>query len=324
MKKNAYLFTFFFTVILLVSLAGCKTGQKIHLGLVATGNLPELTIEETLVVAASEETPDHIEFISLIPQAAWDAHATYKYQPPDALVEDQNAMLEPFGYRLQQNPSMSSYSFQLFKGDELIQDNIAFVHPVTLKGDGSDFCLPLDLSIGRYNQVYFNGRSATWGTREGNHSCRPPVYAGDVLVTACEDGETVSVFEGDEVAFTTPAVMMVEDPLKGLYSWQGQWILEVKSQVFVSGKNLNEELGYAEIFNWNFIAGQPFFFFTKEEGGTVGVSYGLQELPQTYEQVPHYQCCEPAGFNPAFSPDMTWFYGLKEGSWYYVSMGVYQ
>jgi hypothetical protein len=324
MKKTPFYVILCLAVLLVSGVTACRAAPKTVLGLSLASKIPALSVNETRIVAASTDTPDHMEYIDRIPQDIWSEQQAELYPAPDEMVKATNAVLASFGYRLQQNPVMSSYSFQLYKGDELLQDGIASFHPITLKADGSDFALPVDLSTGTVNLVFFNGRSETWGSKGDYNMCRPPVYAGDMLVTACEDGETVAVFEGDELVFTTPAFMAVEDPLKDLNSWQGQWILEVEGKVFVSGQSLNEALGYAEIFNFTLIGGQPFFFFTRQEGGEVGVSYGLQEQAQTYDQVQHYLCCEPAGFNPRSTTDVIWFHALKDGYWYFVSMGVSQ
>jgi hypothetical protein len=87
---------------------------------------------------------------------------------------------------------------------------------------------------------------------------------------------------------------------------------------------LNKSLGYSEIFGWHLVAGQPFYFFAKSGNGRIGVSYAGSVMPYSYEKIPHYQCCEPAAFNPGINEHMVWFYGLKEGMWYYVEMGVYE
>lgn len=151
----------------------------------------------------------------------------------------------------------------------------------------------------------------------------PPVYAGDKLITAYYDNGVVVTADGEKI-FATPAKFEVEYPIKGLTAWQGRWVLEVSGKVFVNGPSLNKSLGYAEIFGWHLVAGEPFYFFTKIANGTVGVSYAGRVLPYEYKQVQHYLCCEPAAFNPGENEYMTWFYGLRDGKWYYVEMGVYK
>ena len=59
-----------------------------------------------------------------------------------------------------------------------------------------------------------------------------------------------------------------------------------------------------------------------EKGGQVGISYGGQELPVSYDEVIHGECCGGMN-NPRFSEHMAWFYGLQDRVWYYVEIGNY-
>jgi hypothetical protein len=284
-------------------------------------NSAKLTVNETQVVAADVDTPDHFEFNDRISSEVRDLHAVWKYGNPVLLVETPNQILAPFGYRLQQNPIMSSYSFQLFKGDTLVVDEISFFFPPTVKSDGSDFAMLMDLKNGD-ELIAISGTVGKWST-DGLMK-EYPIYAGDKLVTAFYENNSVVVTANDEKIFSTPAEFLVENPIKSLRAWQGHWVLEVEGKVFVDGESLNKSQGYAEIFDWHLIKGQPFFFFTKIKGGEVGVSYGGTVLPYSYTEVIHYKCCEPAAFNPGFSEHMVWFYGLRDGMWYYVEMGIYE
>jgi len=73
--------------------------------------------------------------------------------------------------------------------------------------------------------------------------------------------------------------------------------------------------------------GEPFYFFApaaSSPGGRIAMSYAGQEVvPYVYDEVVHYQCCEPSMFNLSGNETMVWFYGLRDGMWYYVEAGVY-
>jgi hypothetical protein len=114
----------------------------------------------------------------------------------------------------------------------------------------------------------------------------------------------------------------VDEPVKGFWSWRGHWILEAEERVIVDGQSLNRALGYDAIFYWRLVQDRPFFFF--HDGDTYGVSYDGQVLPYRYDGVVHYMCCEPATFNAAGNETMVWFHALRDGTWYYVEMGVYE
>lgn len=282
---------------------------------------PALTVDETAVVTADVDTPMHFEFMERISPDVRDKHALYKYGNPEMMVATPNRILAPFGYRLEQNPVMSSFYFQLFKNEVMVADDIAWFSIPTVKADGSDFVMVMDLRTGG-QMIALNGTVDKVSDR--GIAALPPVYAGDKLILVNYRNDNVIVTANDEKVLAVPAEFMVANPMKGLFAWEGQWVLEVDGNVFVDGENLNKSLGYAEIFDWHLIMGQPFYFFTEKEGGKVGISYAGSILPYTYDEVPHYQCCEPAAFNPGFTEHMTWFYGLRDNMWYYVEMGVYE
>jgi len=113
-----------------------------------------------------------------------------------------------------------------------------------------------------------------------------------------------------------------DNPVKGMWSWEGRWVLEVGGQVFIDGTSLSQPAGYQSVFGWRLLAGRPLYFFEDEDG--IGVSYSGQVLPYTYDEVVHDRCCEPAAFNVSGNAHMVWFHGLRDGLWHYVEIGVYE
>jgi Tol biopolymer transport system component len=128
--------------------------------------------------------------------------------------------------------------------------------------------------------------------------------------------------DGTTVYTHTVTHARADYPVKGLWAWQGQWVVELDGQVIVDGRSLNQALGYDEIFGWRLTAGKPFFFFRQDD--QIGVSYDGQVLPYHYDDVVHYMCCEPALWNVLGNETMVWFHALRDGMWYYVEMGVYE
>ncbi|MFZ5827482.1 MAG: hypothetical protein ACOY94_24535 [Bacillota bacterium] len=156
----------------------------------------------------------------------------------------------------------------------------------------------------------------------------PPVQVGETPVYARANQQwEVEVVAGGEVVYTYrhPKALRMASPhhmVQGLTAWNGQWVLEtVEAKVLVGGESLNERLGYPEIFGFRLIAGKPFFFFTQE--GKVRLSYDGQVLPNHFDRVPHYGCCESTAYNPRGSEQMVSFFGLRDGQWYHVDLGVY-
>lgn len=310
-------------ITVLIILAGCQNLSKKDVVL-PTPNpaIPTLVIEEHPIVDQSVDTPDHIEFNQRIPAEVLNKRIAERNLSPTQMVEPQNRLLENFGYHLAPDPIASYYSFQLYQHQHMILDQISSFSPVTVNRSGSDFILLLDMRDGRQMLVQ-KDKLAAWNP--GHYSYAQPVYAGDELLIAYSEGEKVSfvvvVKSGKRKVFEVPVEATVRNPIDGFWGWAGHWVLEVNGQVFVDGVSLNQKLGYDEIFYWQLVAGEPFFFFRK--GGKIGVSYDGMELPYSYEEVIHYRCCEEAAFNPRSNGQMVWFYGLKNHMWTYVEAGIF-
>ncbi len=301
-------------------LAGCNPKVSIQLPAPDPKAAEKLTVVETAIVSAVIDTPNHLEFLSRISPEVRDRYVKWKQYSPDAMVETPNALLAPFGYRLEQNPIMSSYSFRLFRDGVMLLDSITHFWSVTVKSDGSDFVLQVEVKNGQILLV-LSGQMQEW--RADKHFYISPVFAGDQLVALEESIGQVVVKEDGKRVFSIPAEMGVGNPVKGLTAWDGNWVLEVDEKVIVDGTSLNDDLRYEKIFNWTLIGGQPFYFYIEAPNGEVHVSYAGTDLVQNYQEVIHYACCEPAAFNPQFNEHLITFYGRKNGTWTYVQMGVF-
>lgn len=284
--------------------------------------LGDLTVEEYPVVSKDLDTPNHFEFNQRILPAVLERRKIWRGQIPERRAEAANQALARFGYRLQLTGEPPRLRYDLYRGDTVVQAGISTVWPISVAASGSDFALLIEDERGRSLLVSREG-AQPWDAAQ--HGFIAPVLVGDDLVSieASANGQDWLVRHGDQAVYTVhnkpigPA-----NPLKGLWSWNGHWVLEVDGQVIVDGRSLNEELGYQEIFAWQLVNGQPFYFFGK--GGRIGVSYAGQTLPPRYDEVIHYQCCEPAAFNVAGNGIMVWGYALRNGIWDYVEMGVYR
>jgi hypothetical protein len=110
-------------------------------------------------------------------------------------------------------------------------------------------------------------------------------------------------------------------PVTGFWSWDGHWLLEMDSVVVQDGELLNQSLGYEEIFNWQLMGGEPFYFFQK--GAGYGLSYAGQELPLRYDDILHGQlCCDKARYSLVSTLTKVWFYARRGGIWYLVQVEV--
>jgi hypothetical protein len=82
----------------------------------------------------------------------------------------------------------------------------------------------------------------------------------------------------------------------------------------MDGISLNKELGVEEIFDWQVIQGEPFFFVRENNTSAYSLVFAGQQLDHEYDEIVHYQCCEPAAFNPGGTIYMTWFFASRNAS----------
>jgi hypothetical protein len=279
-----------------------------------------LTVEEYPIVEASIDSPDHFEFRERIPSEVFEKRAAWREVRLDRMLDRNNALLEPFGYSLKARSGSDVNLFELYHGEDLIQEDVSYFWPVSTNPSGSDFALVLEVWNEGYRLARLEGLS-DWDMSASLFI--PPVFYGEDLLSIRWDGQRsqVQLWQGEHEVYEFASLFMVDMPVKGLSTWQGDWILEVDGFVIQDGENLNERLGYEDIFGWQLLNGNPFYYFRK--GPWVGISYNGQVLPQIYNEIVHYRCCEPAMFNNGGNQDMVWFYGLRDGTWYYVEIGSY-
>jgi hypothetical protein len=124
--------------------------------------------------------------------------------------------------------------------------------------------------------------------------------------------------------------------LKNFYVHKNHWVLEYMNgkikggkvvdypgTVVVDGVNLNKKHNFREIFNYIYLDNNPFYFY-RDDSGFVKLSYGGEDLMPKYGKVMHYDCCSYAAYDPVSNQKMIWFFGLKNGFWHYVEVGVYK
>ena len=279
---------------------------------------PAIVVEEYPIVASGVYTPDRLEYTGYVTPTILERRRVWRNLPPVKVVESTNQVLARFGFRLEPNPIKSNYEYRLYQGNTLIQDQVYGFRPPTVNQRGDDFYLWAQTAQG--DRVICRQDNISWPP--GPYSYAPPIFFGDELLMAHYEDGRVLVQQAGKTIYSMQADFMVADPIKGLWAWDGHWVLEVDGHVVIDGKSLNKELGYDEIFHWRPLRGQPFYFFKKSN--RVGVSYGGQVLSYQYDEVIHYRCCEPAMFNVGGNETMAWFHARKDGMWYYVEMGAYR
>lgn len=316
-NQNAVLSCIFLFAILLI---GCVRDTDAIL--LTTSNEPaELIIEEYEIVDTLTDSPTHLEFLQRIPSAVTEKRAQWKYLTPDRAVQDINGILTKYGYSLKHDPMMSSYTYRIFKGYTILLDGVYPLGFATENQAQSDFALLLQTNAGSSFLLQKAGVKE-WQT--GESITFAPIYYQDELIYPVIASTIQIISESGQVIYKTALPSNpVMNPIQTFQSWNGHWILEKDGELIIDGESLNKELGFKEIFDWQVIQGKPFFFFRDEKNGPYSMMYAGQQFDQQYDDIAHYQCCEPGAFNPNGNAYMTWFYASRAGKWYYVEVGTY-
>lgn len=304
------------------------------------GNLPvseltvrqlgDLTLEEYAVVDASIDTPIHFGFNQRIPVEVTQRRAVWRdANHMETLLEVNNLILGGFGYHLERVGTATDHNqdrFDLYRGEEKLMEGITQFYPADTylnEIGGGDFVMLVEDSEFR-----------EWLVRKDSlepwdpalHGVTFGVISGEALVTMSRDPQNYNRLmvqsDGEEIFSYTVSESGPIDPVKGLRSWNGQWVLEVDGTLIVAGANINLKEGYDEIFHFRMIEGKPFFFF--KQAGKVGISYGGEVLDVGYDEVIHYTCCEAGAFDIRSNEKMVWFYALRDGKWHYVELGRFE
>jgi hypothetical protein len=276
-----------------------------------------LTLEEHPVVSAESDSPytSGIEFKKRIAMEILEKHASLRDRSQKESLDDLNRVLTPFGYRIEAGERV----YSLYRNADVLSSGITFFSPISLNAAGSNFVLGFEDPRGSF--LLQKDGVIDWDAEQ--HLYIWPVYAGDDLI-AVEHGEngweSVNVLRNWQIIFTQPTAQTVENPVRVLRSFNGQWVLETNDTVIINGEDIRPESSNTEVFHWQPLNGKPFYFFI--QNGKVGLSYGGETLPVQYDQMIHGQCCEVSNFNPSGNDRMVWFYALRDGIWHYVELGM--
>jgi len=165
------------------------------------------------------------------------------------------------------------------------------------------------------------------------------LVASATTVDARDGGQKVFVEvlrEGETIYSTELGDVCVVSPLWGLWTYGDHWVLEAvhvqahrqdraitcepTGQIIRDGQSLNEQQGYQESFGFQLLNEKPFYFYKRN--GQLGIAYGGQEIPLRYTHISHYQCCSGAAANLRGSQSRVAFFARRDGTRYYVEIGV--
>lgn len=169
----------------------------------------------------------------------------------------------------------------------------------------------------------------------GHQLVAEEIYTSDANYVS--SGEVVLRQDGVEIYRIAVGPGSPLSALRGMWVYDGHWVLEAAKitetrqgdntidnavgRIIVDGKLLNETQNYEEAFGFQTIHGHPFYFFKRD--GRIEASYNGVEIPLDYDQIPHYGCCSAATLNPQRYKNMVDFFALRDGTWYYIDIGVF-
>lgn len=286
-----------------------------------------LTLEEYRVAAAGE--PLSVEFRKQLGEAVMSKRAKWRRDDFAGHLDGLNEQLAPFGYKFVTAAGNWPDRANLRRGSEVLIANTNPPYRLEVSDSRLDFAMLMENApnVRPFNVLVRKAGLQPWDPAE--HAFLNKVtFVGDDLLTLDakpqgNDPIQYQVKRADKVVYTgTAPPMGVDILIKGLWSWDGHWALEVAEQVVLDGVSIGPGLGYDKVYGYRVVDRQPFYFF--ERGGKVGLSYAGKTLPQSYEEVMHYKCCLASMFNPQGNDDMVWFWGRRDGAWWYVEAGVYR
>ena len=172
-----------------------------------------------------------------------------------------------------------------------------------------------------------------------------PLFQGKVLsagTTIDYTDAAVEVRLDDEVVLSVPVGDLTHsaymDLVSGVWVHGEHWYMEMahvehviegniitnttRGEIFRSGESLSQLFGYDETFDFQILAGEPFYFFRK--GEQIGLNYAGEEVLLGFDEVARHYCCGFGIYNPRHYENMTAFFASREGERYYVEAGVFE
>lgn len=297
--------------------------------------VPLLTIEEYRICAKDVAKPDRFEYARRIPASALDKRRSWREvrsaQPSfSGDLSDAIPQLKSFGCTLVKTNHGAKYEqYELRKNGKIVLSHISNMDRFLIDGTGKHFALVAYVEKDRSYEFVLcvDGKVQCRGGR----SLAVAFVGADVMsiwATGYRQGAIMdcAVKRGSETVYTFSTVESpTDDPIRVLMpaTLGGDgWVLEYDNHLVVSGVDIGKAKGYRRIFSYNRVRGKDLYFVEKD--GKIRICYGGRLMPQVYDDVVHYQCCEPGMYNVRGNEHMVCFHALKDGYWYYVEAGIYK
>ena len=240
--------------------------------------------------------------------------------PQGGLLAEPNAILEKFGYRLENISPSDRGPLAVYQQDQLVLDHINDFEPVLLSASRADFLLSVTV-IGRGYCVIQTGSVQCVDPRT-THRWTSPVFLGERAVAVFWEPTTgqLQLKSGEEVLYAFSTVFTTSPQLEAFRIWDEDWYMQISDTLIRNGENLNTSRGYEAIFDLRRFENKIFYFFRK--GPRVGISFDGKVLPLYYDEVQHMGCCSYGMLNPRSSGNKIGFLALRDGMWYFVKLTI--
>lgn len=261
-------------------------------------------------------------FAALLPAQASERITQLRMQNAERLPEI-NAILAPFDFTIRDHI--------LYQGQTPVTGLLDWVGQPAVNASQTLLYLPVN-EASTYKTYQISKTSFEIAQNEGFYSILGYVptnlFLEDDLIRLAYDPDYragvgysygLQVLKNEDLVFeyTVLPPSPAAGPVRGLYNWQGHWLLETADVFIRDGEVLNRQLGYSEMFTWHLLNNRPFYFY--RQGARIHLSYNEETLPLTFERVLHEpSCCSGAMVNMTVADDGLGFYALQDGFWYYV------
>jgi hypothetical protein len=264
-----------------------------------------------------------MKFVPEQAQPDWEAiQKEHAALPKELTVEEQ---LEALGYALKVVETQPNYRQQLLRDGRLLFDYVFNVPKVYKFSTDSG---PIHAFVVNTVETGYNGYFGSflvvndaihlWDYSPSDTANLAPIlYHGELLWAKGVQNAGVEIRRSNrEVLFTFRTYFGTHLEVDSFQAWNDHWTLTAGDFVVQDGEILNQKLGLQEIFAWRVIEDKPVYLFRK--GARLGLSYDGKVLLLPYQEIPRGLCCGFTVNNPIALNDSMYFFGKRDGVWYYV------
>jgi hypothetical protein len=288
--------------------------------------LGNASIMEYALPPVAQAGPTQEMLLRFVPeelQPDWEARRTEASRSPkEPTVEEQ---LKSLGYELKVVETQPAYRQQLLRDGRLLFDYVFNIPKVykfsTVSGPIYAFVVnTVDTGYSGYfgSFLVVNDAIYLWDYSPSDTANLAPIlYQGELLWAKGVQNAGVEIRRSNrEVLFTFRTYFATHLEVDSFQAWNDHWILTAGDFVVQDGEILNQKLGLQEIFEWSVIEDKPVYLFRK--GARLGLSYDGKVLLLPYQDIPRGLCCGFTVNNPITLDDSMYFFGKRDGIWYYV------